>query len=132
MPHVVAADDIRTVGQPTRMAIICGPQQHSGRIDGAAGYGNDVRGKAVDLTIMFDHHAGNFSPRMTGFELANESVSQKRNVGMAQCRLNAHHLRVGLRMHQARKTVAGAAANAFAGVRIPFVEAHAQGRMKRF
>src|SRR6266700_7016498 len=49
---------------------------------------------------------------------------------MTQRRFDAHYLRIGLGVNQARESIARVAADAFARVRIAFVEAHAERRVE--
>src|SRR5438105_2073910 len=49
---------------------------------------------------------------------------------MAQRRFDAHYLRIGLGVNQAGESIARVAADAFARVRIAFVEAHPERRVE--
>ena len=55
VPHVVAADDIRAVGEATRMLIIRRSQQQCRGIDRAARDHHDVGRELLGRTVLADH-----------------------------------------------------------------------------
>src|SRR5437870_4204501 len=69
---------------------------------------------------------------MTGLQLAHNCIPQQRYIRMAKRRLDAHHLCVRFRMDQTWKSIARAAADAPARVRIAFIQPHSERRMERF
>ena len=96
VPHVVPADDPRSVRQAVRMAIVCRSQQQGRRIDRSARRHDDVASKGVRLAVTLDDHAGHFAAGRARFEPRDPGVGQERHVPMRQRRIHTDNVSVAL------------------------------------
>jgi hypothetical protein len=101
----MAADDVRAVRQAVRMAVVRRLQQQYGGIDRAAGDNHEVRAELHGRPVDLGHDLRDRPPGRVGLEPHHVGVRQHRDVLVLQRRVDADHLRVRLRLEQARESV---------------------------
>ncbi|CAG6390601.1 hypothetical protein SCOCK_10070 [Actinacidiphila cocklensis] len=136
VPHVVAPHDVRAVGQPPGMPVVCRTQQQHRGVHRATGDHHDVTAERFRRAVReLCDHTGHGAACRVGLQALDVGVGHHRDVVVFEGGVDADHLRVGLRAHQAREPVDPVAADADAGVRRPAVpvlgEVHADRQMER-
>jgi hypothetical protein len=96
MPHVVAAYDVRAVGEAPRMRATRRAKQQRGGVDRAARDDDDLGGVRLSRTGAFDDDLPDLVTGRARLEPGDVSVREKRHVRMPKCRVHTEDLRVGL------------------------------------
>jgi hypothetical protein len=118
----MAAHDIGAVGQPSRVLVIGRAQQQRGGVDGTTGNDNDIRGVGCRCAIALHNYASHFATTRVRVQSLDKRIRQERHAGMLDGLIDAYYLRIRLGAQQARKSVAGIAADAAALVWVLLVE----------
>ena len=136
VPHVVAPDLVRAVGQPVRMRVARGAQQQQGGAQRAAGDHHDVGRILLELVVADHMHAADAAAGGVRLQPGDVGVGQQREIGVRGAGgIHADHLGVGLGVDRARKAVERVAADAGAvgggaAVRV-LVQLDAERQMER-
>ena len=114
MPHVVAPDLVRRIGQSLRMRVVCGAQQQQGGTQGPAGDYHDV-GRILFQRVVSGStlHAADAAAGRVRLQTRDIGIRQQREVGICRASgVHADHLGVGLRVDRAGEAVEGVAPDA--------------------
>ena len=131
MAHVVPADLAGSIAQPGRMPGGRRLQQHLGGVDRPGGQHHDVADVLLAGGAAPDDDLGDRLTARIGLQPPHLGVDEHGDVQPAEQRPDRDDVGVGLGVHQARKAIAFAAANAQAGRRVRFVENDAARYVKR-
>ena len=135
VPHVVAADLTRPVGESLRVGVAGRAQHQERRGESAAGHHHDVAGEHLGRLAALDLDAGDRPAGRIGEEPLDVGIGHQREVVVRRERgIDAGDLRIRLAVGDARIAVEGIAADA-GGVRqrlaVPLVEAHPDRKVER-
>src|SRR4029453_17635428 len=79
-------------------------------------------GVRLGLAVASHHDLAHLASRRAGLQALDVCAGDQADIGMLERRVDAHHLRVGLGLQQARKAVTGVAADAAALLWVLLIE----------
>ena len=130
MIHVVPAHLVGAVGEAVRVFVIRRHEQEAGGIRGAGGNNDEARAERLGFSTAIDEDFAHGFARRVGDEFQHLRIGEERDIRVLERGANAEDFGVGLRLHEAGKSIAILATNALAVGPICLVEHDAAGRVE--